>query len=82
MGVSFDTRAENAAFAEKFGFPYALLCDTERAMGLAYGACEAPDAKHASRISYWIGTDGAVRKAYPKVDPSTHVADVLSDLAG
>ncbi len=51
-------------------------------MGLAYGACDAPDAKHASRISYWIGTDGTVRKAYPKVDPSSHVAEVLSDLAG
>ncbi len=82
MGVSFDTQEENAAFAEKFHFPYPLLCDTGREMGMAYGACNAPDAKHASRISYWIGTDGTVRKAYPKVDPSSHVADVLSDLAG
>ena len=51
-------------------------------MGLAYGACDSADAKHASRISYWIGTDGTVRKAYAKVNPSTHVAEVLSDLAG
>ncbi len=51
-------------------------------MGLAYGACEAADAKHAARISYWIGKDGTIRKAYAKVDPSKHVAEVLHDLAG
>jgi len=82
VGISFDTQAENTAFAEKFSFPYPLLCDTRREMGMAYGACDAPEAKHASRISYWIGTDGSVRKAYAKVDPSGHVAEVLSDLAG
>lgn len=82
LGVSFDTQAENAAFAEKFNFPYPLLCDTAREMGLAYDACDAADAKHAARISYWIGTDGTVRKAYAKVNPSQHVAEVLNDLAG
>ena len=30
FGVSFDEEAENAAFVEKFDFPFALLCDTDR----------------------------------------------------
>src|SRR5688572_11206148 len=30
LGVSFDTEAENAAFAKKFHFDFPLLCDTER----------------------------------------------------
>jgi peroxiredoxin Q/BCP len=59
-----------------------LLCDTERELGLAYGACDAADARHAARISYWIGPDGTVRKAYAKVDPGTHVTTVLDDLRG
>ncbi len=80
MGVSFDTVAENAAFAEKFQFPYPLLCDTERTMGMAYGACDEAQAKHAQRISYWVGPDGSIRKAYDSVDPSAHIAEVLSDL--
>ena len=61
VGVSFDSVADNAAFAEKFQFPYGLLCDTERTMGMAYGACDEPGAKHARRISYWVGPDGSVR---------------------
>ena len=47
---------------------------------MAYGACDHADAKYASRISYWIGTDGKIRKAYPDVDPVTHIAEVLADL--
>ncbi len=49
-------------------------------MGMAYGACENAQAKHAKRISYWVGPDGSIRKAYDSVDPSTHIAEVLSDL--
>ena len=71
---------ENAAFAGKFGFPYPLLCDTERAIGLAYGACDSASAGSAKRISYLIGPDGTVRKAYPKVDARTHPETVLKDL--
>ena len=80
LGVSFDTEEENAAFAKKFDFPYPLLCDTTRAMGLAYGACDDAGAKHASRISYLIGTDGGIRKAYGEVDPASHPQQVLADL--
>ena len=78
LGVSFDTEEENAAFAKKFDFPYPLLCDTTRAMGLAYGACDDAGAKHARRISYLIGADGTIRKAYGEVDAATHPAQVLA----
>jgi peroxiredoxin Q/BCP len=57
-----------------------LLCDTERALGVAYGACDDASARSARRISYLIGPDGKVRKAYPKVDAATHAETVLGDL--
>jgi len=78
--VSFDSVAENAAFAKKFDFPYPLLCDTERQLGLAYGACDDATARSAKRISYLIGPDGRIRKAYPKVETATHAETVLADL--
>ena len=78
LGVSFDTVAENAAFARKFSFPYRLLCDTARALGMAYGACDAPDADAPRRISYVIGPDGLIAHAFPKVDTKTHPAEVLA----
>ena len=81
LGVSFDTVEENAAFADKFGFPFVLLCDTTRSMGLAYGACDAPSAGYAGRISYLIDEQGTIEKVYASVNPRSHPAEVLADLA-
>jgi peroxiredoxin Q/BCP len=78
--VSFDTIEDNAAFARKFKFPFPLLCDTERTIGLAYGACDDASARAARRISYLIGPDGRVMKAYGKVNPASHPVEVLQDL--
>jgi thioredoxin-dependent peroxiredoxin len=69
--------AENKAFAQKERFPYALLCDVDRRIGLAYGACDRAEAKNARRISYLIGPDGIIRQAYENVDPSHHAGNVL-----
>ena len=77
LGVSFDTVEDNAAFAAKFGFPFPLLCDTKREIGLAYGACTAPDDEYAKRISYIIGPDGRIAHAFPKVDPKKHPEEAL-----
>ena len=77
LGVSFDTVEENAAFAARFKFPYPLLCDTARAIGMAYGACASPGDECARRISYIIGPDGRVTHAFPKVDAKAHPAEVL-----
>ena len=71
---------DNAAFAKKFQYNFPLLCDTTREIGLAYGACDDPKARTAKRISYLIGPDGNVKKAYPKVNPAEHPDEVLQDL--
>lgn len=76
--MSFDTIEENAAFAAKFDFPYPLLCDTERSVGLAYGACDDAGDSHARRISYVINPDGTIAHAFDKVTPKTHPAEVLA----
>ena len=59
--MSFDTQAENKAFAEKFSFGYPLLCDTDRTMGLAYGAAKEP------------GVGGAAARVGVIVDPGGRV---------
>lgn len=71
---------ENRKFAEKFDFNFPLLCDVDREVGMAYGACTAPDAKSAKRISYLIGPDGMIRRSYPNVDAARHPEEVLKDL--
>jgi len=78
LGCSFDTVADNKAFADKFGFPFPLLCDTTREVGLAYGACSTTSAKNARRITYVIDENGVIAHALPDVDPTTHIARVLA----
>src|SRR5438552_12194951 len=78
LGVSFDTVEENNHFAEKFKFPYPLLSDPTRAMGVEYGAADNPQSGNARRIAYIIGPDGKVRNVFPKANTATFAADVLA----
>ena len=81
LGVSFDDVGENCAFSEKYQFNFPLLCDTGRQIGVAYGAADDASARSARRISYLIGRDGRIRKAWPKVDAADHPAQVLAELS-
>jgi peroxiredoxin Q/BCP len=73
--------ASNAAFASKNRFPFKLLCDTDRQIGLAYGACSDVKAGYPMRISYLIDEQGRIAIAYPKVNPADHASQVLADAA-
>jgi peroxiredoxin Q/BCP len=78
--VSFDDPAANAAFANKFNFPFKLLADADRKMAVAYGAADA-GARYPNRISYLIDGEGKIAAAYPKVNPADHASEVLADAA-
>lgn len=80
LGVSFDGVKANRNFAEKFGFPFLLLCDTEREMGIAYGACKDKTAGTPARIGYWIGSDGLVKAVYPHADATEFPQSVLAQI--
>ena len=80
LGVSFDTAAENAAFAKKFHFNFPLLCDTSRKLGLDYGACDDATAANAKRIGIVIDGTGKVKSYFPKVDARTWPAEVVQTL--
>lgn len=70
LGISFDTVDANRKFAQKYNFPYRLLCDTDKQVGLAYGAADDASAQYPSRIAYLIGADGRVEKSFGKVKPA------------
>ena len=82
LGISFDEPESNRRFVEAESLPFRLLSDTDRKLAVAVGAAGSDDAKFARRISYLVGGDGNVRKAYDDVDPSAHAAGVLADCAG
>ena len=80
LGVSFDTPEENAAFAKKYSFPFPLLCDTRRDVGVAYGAADSAEDEYARRIAYLIDENGRIAQAYPKVDPGAYPKEQLERL--
>jgi peroxiredoxin Q/BCP len=79
LGASFDTLAENKAFAEKFHFNFPLLCDTDRTIGTAYGANTDP-AKGAARVGVIIDRDGKIKEWHARVDARAWPAEVVKTL--
>lgn len=77
LGVSHDGVEDNRKFADKFQFPFPLLCDTRQEISKAYGAFNPEKPAYPRRISYLIDGAGKIAHVYDKVDPKVHVAEVL-----
>jgi thioredoxin-dependent peroxiredoxin len=82
VGISFGTREDNAAFAQKNQFGFPLLSDAAHAVAIAYGACSGSDARYPDRVSFLIDEQGRIEKVYEQVDPRDHPARVLADVLG
>jgi peroxiredoxin Q/BCP len=57
------------------------LCDTDRKIGIAYGAAESPQDEYAKRIAYVIDEKGRIAEAHPKVDPRAYPKEQLQRLS-
>lgn len=79
LGVSFDAPAANAEFVRTEKFPFRLLSDQDHELAVAVGAASSTDQSYAARISYLVGPDGKVRRAYGEVTPASHAGQVLGD---
>ena len=80
LGVSTDDVEANARFAQENEFPYPLLCDTERTICVAYGACDSSDAKSANRITYVIDPGGVIAQAHAEVDARKQPEELIETL--
>lgn len=56
------------------------MCDTDRKIGLAYGAAESKKDEYARRIAYLIDENGNIAQAHPKVNPATYPGEQLASL--
>ena len=86
IGISRDSVASHAKFAEKYGLPFVLLSDPERQAIEAYGVWK--EKKLYGKVSYGvvrttfiIDARGYIQKIMPKVKPDTNAAEVLASLA-
>lgn len=75
VGISADPVDSHKAFKTKYKLPFTLLSDRDKSIIAEYGA----KGIGTKRISYLLSPDGVVLKAYPKVDPAGHAAEILAD---
>lgn len=78
LGASVDDVKAQRSFAEKFDVPFLLLCDTGKTLSRAYGVLSGQGA--SGRSTFLIDTGGMIRKAWPKVTPAGHPAEVVTAL--
>ena len=80
LGVSFDPPEDNRAFAEKYGFQFPLISDTDRELGLAYGACDDAFDTAARRIAAVVGPDGTIQEYHATVNARSFPAELAARL--
>lgn len=85
IGVSKDSAASHAKFAEKYGLPFILLSDPELEVIKEYGAWKekklyGKTCFGVSRTTFIIDENGNIEKVMPKVKPDTNAEEILEYL--
>ncbi len=85
IGISKDSVASHAKFAEKHGLPFVLLADPELTAIQAYGVWQEKKlygkvSMGVVRTTFLIDEQGKIAKIMPKVKPDTNAAEILAEL--
>ncbi len=85
IGVSKDSAASHAKFAEKYGLPFILLSDPKLEAIQAYGVWQ--EKKNYGKVSmgvvrttFIIDENGFIEKVMPKVKPDTNAEEIIEYL--
>jgi thioredoxin-dependent peroxiredoxin len=85
LGISPDSPAKLAKFAEREGLTFPLLSDPDKTVLMAYGAygekmLYGKKSVGVIRSTFVVGADGAIDRAYYGVKATGHVARLRKDL--
>ena len=85
IGISRDSVASHARFAEKYHLPFILLSDPELQAIQAYDVWQekklyGKTAMGVVRTTFLIDEQGRIEQIMPKVKPDTNAAEVLAQL--
>ena len=85
IGVSRDSSASHARFAEKNGLPFILLSDPELEAIRAYGVWQekklyGKTSMGVARTTFLLDEQGNIAKIMQKVKPDTNAAEILAEL--
>jgi peroxiredoxin len=80
VGVSFDSPAENLAWAIREGFPYELWSDENRELADYYSAVRSPTQPTCDRVTKLLDCEGVLQLEYVDgIDVGAHPGQVLED---
>ena len=79
LGFSLDDSGSHRRFAKKYNLPFTLLCGTKE-VAEKYGAYgdKGIFGMGIKRITYILGENGKVIKAFQKVDARVHSKEILA----
>ena len=85
IGISPDDPASHTRFREKFNLPFHLVCDPEKIAIKGFGAWGektnyGKTYQGLLRSTFVVDENGTIIKAWPKVKPADHAAEVLAVL--
>jgi len=85
VGVSPDKPEAQAKFKTRYGLPFTLLADEDRAAAQAYGVWKEKNmygkkTMGIERTTFVIAPGGKIEKIYGKVKAKGHAAEVLASL--
>jgi thioredoxin-dependent peroxiredoxin len=78
FAASVDSAETNAKFAASLAVDYPILSDPTRDVARAYGVL-APGG-HASRRTFYIGTDGHILAIDTNISPASHGEAIVAKL--
>lgn len=86
LGASPDSVERQRKFKEKFGFPYALLADSDHSLAEAFGVWKEKSMygrtyMGVERTTFLIDEKGAISHVFEKVKPAGHAAEVAAVLS-
>ena len=80
MGVGLDSPADNLAWSEEEGFPFELWTDSDKTLGITYGALRGQSDNGVERVTMLLDADGALLLEYvDSIVVGTHPGIVLED---
>jgi thioredoxin-dependent peroxiredoxin len=85
LGVSTDSLESHEKFRDKHELNFPLLSDPTADIAKMFGVWKEKNMYGrrtwgVARTTFWIGSDGKIRKIYKKVDTAKHAEDVLADM--
>ena len=81
LGVSVDTMASHAEFADKYSLQFPLLADIGGQVASNYGSLtKLGPIKLAKRHTFIIDPEGKLAKIYRSVTPATHSDEVIAEI--